>query len=255
MESWPKSWTGARHDPVRLRLPETLCLSGRRRPPQLGNPAARPPAPTPLGGGKRVRGAFGLYLGRRFPLRRLASVRRIDELLTRQYRGSEDRSVHLLVDSSVSMQLGQPVKFDVARRLAGALGYLALSGLDRVGNRRVRRPGDGRTAAGARPRAVGRSAAVPGRAAPGSAPVQLNQVIDDFTRHRPHRGLAVLISDLFDPLRVRSRRRPAAAMRVPAVSAAGGRRPEAEPDFAGSVRWSTCFAARAPASTWKRSIW
>ena len=31
------------------------------------------------------------------------------------------------------MGLGQPPKFDAARRLAAALGYLALAALDRVG--------------------------------------------------------------------------------------------------------------------------
>jgi uncharacterized protein (DUF58 family) len=161
---------------------------------------------------------------------------RIDELLTRQYRGSEDRSVHLLVDSSVSMQLGQPVKFDVARRLAGALGYLALSGLDRVG------------IVGFADRVTAELPPVRGRAhlagllrfldelPRGTAPVRLNQVIDDFTRHRPHRGLAVLISDLFDPLGFEAAvdRLLRSGFQPYLLQVVDDR--EAEPDFAGSVR-------------------
>lgn len=124
---------------------------------------------------------------------------RIDELMTRQFRGSQDRSVHLLVDTSAGMQLGQPAKFDVARRLAGALGYLALAGLDRV------------EAVGFADRITTQLAPIRGLArlarlwrfldqlTPSSAPVRMRQVVDAFTRNRPHRGLAILISDLFDP--------------------------------------------------------
>ncbi len=161
---------------------------------------------------------------------------RIDELLTRQYRGSEDRVVYLLVDCSVAMRLGQPVKFDVARRLAGALGYLALAGLDRVG------------VAGFADRIVAELPPVRGRSRLArllrfldalpivDSPVSLNNAIDHFVRHRPLRGLTVLISDLFDPAGFE-----AAVDRL----ALHGYQPyllqvvddrEAEPDFGGGVQ-------------------
>ena len=58
---------------------------------------------------------------------------RHDELVTRQFRGSEDRIVYLVLDCSPGMGLGTPPKFDAARQLAAALGYMALAALDRVG--------------------------------------------------------------------------------------------------------------------------
>ncbi len=124
---------------------------------------------------------------------------RHDELLTRQYRGSEDRAVHLLVDCSPGMRLGAPIKFDVARRLAGMLGYLALANSDRVGVVAIA------------DRLVAQLPLVRGRRhafrlyrfldeLPTVAePVQLKRAAEQFTRDRPQRGIVVVISDLFDP--------------------------------------------------------
>jgi uncharacterized protein (DUF58 family) len=44
----------------------------------------------------------------------------------------QDTTLHILIDASPSMDWGQPNKLATAARLAGALGYVALSGLDRV---------------------------------------------------------------------------------------------------------------------------
>jgi uncharacterized protein (DUF58 family) len=44
----------------------------------------------------------------------------------------EDLTVHVLLDASRSMDWGEPNKLWYAVRAAGALGYVALSGLDRV---------------------------------------------------------------------------------------------------------------------------
>ncbi len=58
---------------------------------------------------------------------------RHDELLVRPVRGTVPTPVYLLLDGSRSMGLGRPPKFDAARQVAAALGYVALSGLARVG--------------------------------------------------------------------------------------------------------------------------
>jgi len=58
---------------------------------------------------------------------------RHDELLVRQVRGTIPPPVYLLLDGSRSMALGRPPKFDAARRVAAALGYVALANLARVG--------------------------------------------------------------------------------------------------------------------------
>src|SRR5262249_61931773 len=57
---------------------------------------------------------------------------RHDALLLKRFQEEEDLHVYVLLDCSRSMGFGAPVKFDLARRLAAALGYIALADLDRV---------------------------------------------------------------------------------------------------------------------------
>lgn len=58
---------------------------------------------------------------------------RLDHLFLKVFTAEEDLTIHLLVDVSQSMQLGEPPKLDYARRVAAALGYIGLNSLDRVG--------------------------------------------------------------------------------------------------------------------------
>jgi len=57
---------------------------------------------------------------------------RMQKLLLRLFEEEEDLYIYLLVDASSSMQMGEPVKFDYARRVAAALAYIGLANLDRV---------------------------------------------------------------------------------------------------------------------------
>ncbi|HLH73118.1 MAG TPA: DUF58 domain-containing protein, partial [Chloroflexota bacterium] len=57
---------------------------------------------------------------------------RLDGLFIRQNEAKEDLTVHLLVDCSQSMNWGQPNKLGFSRRLAAALGFMALSRFDAV---------------------------------------------------------------------------------------------------------------------------
>ena len=57
---------------------------------------------------------------------------RLGTLHVRQSQAEHDTDLYLLVDASPSMEFGQPSKFFAARRLAAALGYIALAHLDRV---------------------------------------------------------------------------------------------------------------------------
>jgi uncharacterized protein (DUF58 family) len=57
---------------------------------------------------------------------------RLERLFIKLFIEEEDLSVHLLIDTSKSMDWGDPNKLWYARRAAGALGYIALAGLDRV---------------------------------------------------------------------------------------------------------------------------
>jgi uncharacterized protein (DUF58 family) len=57
---------------------------------------------------------------------------RLERFFIKLFVEEEDLTVHLLIDSSRSMDWGEPNKLQYAARAAGALGYIALSGLDRV---------------------------------------------------------------------------------------------------------------------------
>ena len=57
---------------------------------------------------------------------------RLEKFFIKLFIEEEDLTVHLLIDSSRSMDWGQPKKLDHAIRVAAALGYIALVSLDRV---------------------------------------------------------------------------------------------------------------------------
>lgn len=57
---------------------------------------------------------------------------RLERFFIKLFVEEEDLTVHFLIDQSRSMDWGEPNKFKYAIHVVGALGYIALSGLDRV---------------------------------------------------------------------------------------------------------------------------
>lgn len=57
---------------------------------------------------------------------------RLERLFVKLFVAEEDLTIHVLLDASQSMVWGEPDKWTYARRLAAALGYVGLVGLDRV---------------------------------------------------------------------------------------------------------------------------
>ncbi|WP_129670782.1 DUF58 domain-containing protein [Candidatus Chloroploca sp. Khr17] len=57
---------------------------------------------------------------------------RMERVFLKLFVAEEELTVHLLVDTSASMDWGTPNKLRYATKLAGAFGYIALSNLDRV---------------------------------------------------------------------------------------------------------------------------
>lgn len=57
---------------------------------------------------------------------------RAERFFLKLFVAEEELVVHLLLDTSKSMDWGDPNKLDYARRLVGAFGYIVLSSLDRV---------------------------------------------------------------------------------------------------------------------------
>jgi uncharacterized protein (DUF58 family) len=131
---------------------------------------------------------------------------RTDTLFVRLYEEEEVLNVHLLVDASRSMDWGEPSKLRYARRLAAALGYIALNASNRVfvwpltASATSYGPAWGRGRAGPLLAFLDdfKSAqlATPVLAAP-NAPPDLEQAMFSFTSRTG--GLVVLISDLLSP--------------------------------------------------------
>jgi uncharacterized protein (DUF58 family) len=124
---------------------------------------------------------------------------RHDELLLKRFHEEEDLHVYLLLDCSKSMAAGDPVKFDYARRVAAALAYVALADLDRVA---VVAFAQGVCADFPLTRGKGRILALmtflEGLATRGG-PTDLARSAGEFVRRPQRAGLALVVSDLFDP--------------------------------------------------------
>jgi hypothetical protein len=57
---------------------------------------------------------------------------RLERLFLKLYEEERELPVRIFLDASESMTFGEPRKFDFARQIAAAVGYVALSGFDRV---------------------------------------------------------------------------------------------------------------------------
>jgi len=57
---------------------------------------------------------------------------RLERLFLKLYEEERELPVRIFLDASESMTFGEPRKFDFARQMAAAVGYVALSGFDRV---------------------------------------------------------------------------------------------------------------------------
>src|SRR3954462_14210326 len=57
---------------------------------------------------------------------------RLEKLFLKLYEEERELPVRVFLDASESMSFGEPRKFDFARQVAAAIGYVALSGFDRV---------------------------------------------------------------------------------------------------------------------------
>jgi uncharacterized protein (DUF58 family) len=123
---------------------------------------------------------------------------RFGRLLVRLYEEEEDLSIVFIVDCSRSMGFGDGAKFDQARRLGAALAYVGLANLDRV------------TIVGVGDSAVERMAPTRGKGRifkvfrflnelKPEGRTDLGEALKTVVAQNKRRGLAVLISDLYDP--------------------------------------------------------
>jgi uncharacterized protein (DUF58 family) len=123
---------------------------------------------------------------------------RFDRLLLRLYEEEEDLSIYLIVDASGSMTFGDAQKLRYAKKVCAALAYVGLANLDRVSivstSDRVmdRMP---QTRGKARIFKVFRFL----RGLEPAGVTDLEDALKTFVAQNKRRGVAVLISDLYDP--------------------------------------------------------
>jgi uncharacterized protein (DUF58 family) len=123
---------------------------------------------------------------------------RLDRLHVKLFVDEEDLCLNLLVDASASMDFGRPTKLDYAVRLAAALGFVGLVGLERVGVGILRdRAADGWSPARGRNQFPALLDFLTGVKPAG--PTRLNDAIQTYAMRSRESGLAVIVSDLLDP--------------------------------------------------------
>lgn len=167
---------------------------------------------------------------------------RTGEPVIKLFRAEEDVVLRLLVDASASLDYGDPPKIEVARRLAAALGYMALAGSQRSQVLVARPPpGDaarepaGLSRVGSPRRGRGGLAALL-RDLDAIAPagsVDLARAVDQLVMRAPRPGMLVVLSDFFDagPVTAALGRARAAGHDVALVQVVTPG--EIEPDFEG----------------------
>jgi uncharacterized protein (DUF58 family) len=126
---------------------------------------------------------------------------RLDRLFVKLFEEEEDLQVSILLDCSASMawSSGGTTKFDQARKIAAALAYIALANLDRVhlfsfDDRLNVDSGLGRGKS-----QFHRLLSFLTELSPTDRATALYPVIQRFTQQNRRRGLAVILSDFFDP--------------------------------------------------------
>jgi uncharacterized protein (DUF58 family) len=144
---------------------------------------------------------------------------RLERLFLKLYEEERELPVRIFLDASESMTFGEPRKFDFARQVAAAIGYVALSGFDRVSvipfpaldsTSSLAGNGPPRSASNLELAARGALRSVRGKkstieffqnisalTAGGSA--TLNEALRRGALEARHTGLAVVLSDFLDP--------------------------------------------------------
>jgi uncharacterized protein (DUF58 family) len=139
---------------------------------------------------------------------------RLERLFLKLYEEERELPVRIFLDASESMTFGEPPKFHFARQVAAAIGYVALSGFDRVSV--IPFPAMADTperdpvnkvmelaARGALRSVRGKKSAIQFfqnlAALTASGPADLNQALRRGALEARQTGLAVVLSDFLDP--------------------------------------------------------
>ncbi len=128
---------------------------------------------------------------------------RLDRLFLKLYEEERELPVTIFLDASESMSFGEPRKFDFARQIAAAIGYVALCGFDRVRIRTFPEHAVDAAYLGALRTVRGRKSSLQffqdlGRLTAGGS-AQFNAALRRGAMSAQQAGVAVVLSDLLDP--------------------------------------------------------
>ncbi|HVV00426.1 MAG TPA: DUF58 domain-containing protein, partial [Verrucomicrobiae bacterium] len=141
---------------------------------------------------------------------------RLDRLFLKLYEEERELPVRIFLDASESMTFGEPRKFDFARQVAAAIGYVALAGFDQVSvipfpdlRARLNAP-NGSAATPFEPAARGALRSIRGKrsatlflqhlaALTAGGAADLNSALRKGALEARQPGLAVVLSDFLDP--------------------------------------------------------
>lgn len=161
-----------------------------------------------------------------------AAYARTGEPVLKLFRAEEDVVARIVCDASASLGYGAPPKLDASRRLAAAVGYMALARSERaqifVAGRGVAREHASMRGRGGVPALL---RTLEGVAAEGGT--DLGKAVDTVVRKSPRPGMLVVVSDFFDPGPVISALGRAVAAGHDVVLAQVVAPDEIEPDFEG----------------------
>lgn len=134
---------------------------------------------------------------------------RLDKLFLKLFEEEEDLPIHLLLDVSASMRWVprgstadrplRPSKLNLARQIAGALAYIGLAGSDRVNLHYFSAELGPELGAGRGRAHYHRACEFLAQPPPADAPTDLARSFQAFGRRAKQGGLAIVLSDFFDP--------------------------------------------------------
>lgn len=126
------------------------------------------------------------------------AYQRFDKLLVRLFEEEEDLSIYFIIDNSWSMGFNDELKLRYAKKLCAALAYVGLANLDRVAIVAANAEINGRMEPTRSKQRIFRVFRFLERVRP-DGETNLESALKTFVAQHKRRGLAVVISDLYDP--------------------------------------------------------
>src|SRR6185295_5018606 len=128
---------------------------------------------------------------------------RLDRLYLKLYEEERELPVTIFLDGSESMTFGTPRKFDFARQIAAAVGYVALCGFDRVSVRVFPESTEEAAVRGALRAVRGRKSSLQFFQNLGQLQARVEAALNESLRRGAltarQAGVAIVLSDFLDP--------------------------------------------------------